>query len=85
MYQAFDAYLSRDNWHSDQDVDDEVFHRDLALVIDRPDFDPDHMGDYMRRARGLSSNSQDPVAGVIENRVRDAWAVKTFRRFNEAA
>jgi hypothetical protein len=82
MYQVFDPYLERETWHADDQAEDQIFYALLAQIIDRPDFDPAAMGDYIRQAKGLSTNSQDPVAGIIENRMRDAQAVQTFRRIN---
>jgi hypothetical protein len=85
MYEAFDDYLNRDTWHTRNEQEDEAFHRALGTVVNNPDFDPDEMGDYMRTVKGLTMNSQDQLAGVIGDRVRDAWAVVTFRRVNTAS
>ncbi|SFV26843.1 hypothetical protein SAMN05216456_0130 [Devosia crocina] len=82
MYEVFDSYLNRDTWHAREEAEDEAFFTALGQVLANPGFDPDAMGDYMRQAKGLTGNSQDQLAGVINDRARDARAVLLFRRFN---
>ncbi len=84
MYAIFDTYLNRDTWHTTDPAEDEAFYRALGQVIGDAEFDPEAMGEYMRMAKGLSTNSQDLLAGVILKRVEDARAVQSFRRYNSA-
>lgn len=82
MYQVFNSFLQMDTWHSEHPRDLERFNRALAAVILKPHFNPDEMANYMYAVKGISNNSEHPLADAIENRRAAASAVHEFYAAN---
>jgi hypothetical protein len=72
MYSVFDDFLGRETWSSLHTLDLRVFNEALGTVVDDPEFSPEAMGDYMRKAK--NPNYHHAIATLVNN----AWAVKEF-------
>ncbi|AZS22322.1 hypothetical protein [Caulobacter sp. FWC26] len=79
MYETFDRFLATDTWHTTHDNDQERFYVALSQVIDHPDFNPDQMGEYMRRAKNVDRASEDGFGPRIDSLVTAAWAIRDYK------
>lgn len=79
MYEAFDAFIRVDTWHTSHPIDGERFYK----VLQKPGFDPDQMGLHMREKLGVSRDDEDhPFNSAIDRYVAAAWAVKEYLQAN---
>jgi hypothetical protein len=81
-YEVFNSFLDVDTWHTGHPNDDERFHGALDQVVENPDFEPEKMGEYMRKRKNIAQDDHEsPLAKHIDDRTRDAWAVKDHYRY----
>ncbi len=81
MYAAFDNFLQTDTWHTTHPMDEKRFIKALAAIVKDRDFNPDEMGNYMRRLTKSPTNVEDqdhPYEDAIQRLVTKAWAVKEY-------
>ena len=79
MYQAFDKFLKTPTWHTPHAFDTNRFNNALALVVDEDDFNPDAMGEYMRKnGQKMTMDKPDVFDKAIDRLVAKAWAVKDY-------
>jgi len=88
MYEAFDAFLRLDTWHSRHPADLQRFHEALRRVIHEHGFNPDEFGQYMVRKRGsgensLSNLSEEAFEKARSRYVDDAWAVYYYEHLRQ--
>jgi hypothetical protein len=79
MYEPFDRFLSFDTLFSGDQADEDRFYEALAIVVHKPGFSPDAMGDYFMERKQVPDGHplwQDLVADYVAK----AWAVKDFLR-----
>ncbi|QOG06537.1 hypothetical protein IGS74_18830 [Aureimonas sp. OT7] len=81
IYEIFDRYLNRPTWFSGHDLEDEAFHRALSHVVNDPKFNPEDMGSYFRRKTGAVERDGGELDQAIDDRVRDAWAVRDYLQY----
>lgn len=83
MYEAFDAFLAVDTWHTGHPSDGERFYKVLHEVVQKPGFNPDQMGQHMREKLGVPIDDEDhPFNSAIDRYVAAAWAVKEYLQAN---
>ncbi|MGR9078128.1 hypothetical protein [Rhizobium leguminosarum] len=82
MYQAFDSFLNVETWFTSNPNDERRFYLCLQGVVRDEDFNPDAMGDYIRRKVGVTSrDGSHPFEMTINNLVRQAWAVRDYLQY----
>ena len=80
-YEVFDPFLERDTWQFPHPLEDRAFYRCLKNVVEQPEFAPEILGDYIRRAKGVDSDDH-PFAERISNLVKNARAVREYLAAN---
>jgi hypothetical protein len=79
MYEVFDSFLSKETWHTRHDFDEIRFFLCLKKVVEKPEFDPDKMGEYLQEMAGVSlEDEESSVKLAIKHYVAEAWAVKDY-------
>lgn len=72
-----------DTWHISHPYDKERFFKALHQMIREPNFNPDEMGEYMRRKACVSRDDDDNVYNqAIDDYVTAAWTLKDYLKAN---
>jgi hypothetical protein len=83
MYEAFDAFIGVDTWHTGHAFDEERFYMCLYNVIWEPGFDPDGMALYLRDFKNISNDDYESAFAKDVERLRSqAWVVYDFIKHN---
>jgi hypothetical protein len=86
MYKSFDEFLRVPTWYKKEGGDQERFFIALAEVVERQDFYPDSLGEYMDRKRAdgqesLAKLSQEAYDSARHHYVHMAHAVQRYLRW----
>jgi hypothetical protein len=76
-YDVFDSFLSVDTWYTSHWLDDRGFFVCLSKIVQKPDFDPESMGEYMRAVKDIDSHEHH-FALRVRDLVSKAWAVRQY-------
>jgi hypothetical protein len=77
MYQAMDAFMNVDTWHTGHPNDGERFYRALDTIVRDKDFHGDSMGDYLR------AKANNPALNdCIDDLTTKAHAVRDYLHAN---
>jgi hypothetical protein len=80
MYEALDTFLNHHTtWSSRHENDQERFFCAIKPLVEHPDFNPDLMGEYMRRKAEGTLEAQ-ALDREIRYYVAAAWAVRRYLR-----
>ncbi len=83
LYEAFDKFLALDTWHTRHPSDQRRFYIALSSVIKDPQFNPDRLGEYIRKKKTVSRDNQEDLLNIaIDGWVTSAWAVKDYLEAN---
>jgi hypothetical protein len=80
MYEAFDDFLLTDTWYTIHPLDIRRFYKALNTVVRQDEFNPDKMGQYMRRKLGISDEETGNITfySAVDRYRANAWAVKDY-------
>lgn len=79
MYQAFDRFLKSASWFTSHASEDRTFYECLSTVVDDPSFDPQKMGEHMKKTVG-PDDEEGMYYQAIDHRVTEAYAIRDFLR-----
>lgn len=66
MYEVFGNFLKIDTWWSTHPNDVELFDKILSTIVDKPRFDPEHLGEFFfSKIDENNSNHLDAVDRYI--------------------
>jgi len=84
MYEAMDAFLNVDTWHTNHALDEGRFFVALHRIVEDPHFNADELGVYMRAKKGVSRDdaTKQYLNDVIDGWVSRAWAVRQYLEAN---
>jgi hypothetical protein len=77
LYEPFDFFLDVDTWYTRHPRDDERFFAALRKVVNKEEFDPDAMREYMARKLNVSRNDEH-LNSALDHYRAAAFAVKTY-------
>jgi hypothetical protein len=85
MYEVFDDFLASLTWYRGEPGDQKLFYFALATVVERDDFDPVKLGNYIREKKGLVNpvdhpepDIEIPFSHAVERLVHEAWAIRGY-------
>lgn len=73
MYEAIDWFLARSTWHTEHHADLRAFMTAVGLIVRRPGFNADALGEHMRSKVGCENFSV-----VVDRYVMRARAIRDF-------
>lgn len=77
MYEAFDAFLTTQTWHTKEAADEERFFCALRTIVHKHRFSPREMGKYMmEKQRGQLT--EEAFADAVDHYVEMARALKGY-------
>jgi hypothetical protein len=80
-YGIFDPFLAGDRWHIPHPLEDRAFYRCLQEIVELPEFAPEALGDYIRRAKAVDTENH-PLSQRVRDLVRNARAVREYLAAN---
>ena len=79
MYEAMDSFLKVETWHTSHPLDEQRFFTALSRIVRHPDFNSDHMRQYIRHQKNITSHDgSHGFERVVDELSTKASAVREY-------